>query len=103
MPPVDFTQYNSVFSAGGIAVSWTPQNGSGVQTIQAMPVPPGMPEELMGGQGTAVLRLWVDFQALSPAPAEGDVFSVSGVSYVLGRVEAETELTGGAVLKLRKQ
>jgi hypothetical protein len=99
MPPVDFTQYNSVFTEGGISVSWAPQDGSGAQTIQAVPLPPAIPDEIMAGP----TRLWVDFESLSPAPTAGDVITISAVSYVIARVETETELTGGAVLKLRKQ
>jgi len=99
MPTVDFTRYNSAFTEGGISVSWAPQDGSGVQKIQAIPVPPAIPDELMTGP----TRLWVDFQSLSPAPAAGDVITISAVNYVIARIETETELTGAAVLKLRRQ
>jgi len=99
MPSVDFTQYNSVFTDGGISVEWTPQDGSGSQTIQAIPLPPAMPDEVM----MFPTRLWVDFESLSPSPLAGDVITISPVTYVIARVETETELTGGAVLKLRKQ
>jgi hypothetical protein len=101
---VDFTQYNAVFlEGGGISATFIPQDGSGAQQIQAIVMPPGMAEEVMGGAGTAVLRLWVDFQSLAPQPAEGDTFTVGAVTYVVARVEAEPLSTGGAVLKLRTQ
>ena len=78
---VDFTQYNAVFLEGGwISGTFIPQDGSGAQQIQAIVMPPGMAEEVMGGAGTAVLRLWVDFQSLTPPPAEGDTFTVGTVT-----------------------
>jgi hypothetical protein len=99
---LNFAQYNSVFtSQGGIPVTFTPQDGSDAQTIQAIVMPPALAEEIMGGLRTAVLRLWVDFQLLSPLPQEGDQFTVGGRTYVLGKPEAEPESTGGAILKLR--
>ena len=99
---LNFAQYNSLFaSLGGITVTFTPQDHSGAQTIQAIVMPPALAEELMGGAGTAVLRLWVDFQAISPRPLQGDQIMVAGRTYALGKVEAESEATGGAVLKLR--
>ena len=101
MPTVDFTQFNSIFAAGGISVTFTPQNGSGAQTINAIIMPPALQEELMGGTGTAVLRLWVDFKSLSPSPQEGDTFTVGPATYVAASVDAESQATGGAVLKLR--
>jgi hypothetical protein len=102
-PSVDFTQFNSIFVAGGISVSFAPQDASGAQTINAVIMPPGLQEELMGGAGSAVLRLWVDFKSLSPRPQKGDQFTVGTTTYVVANVDAESEATGGAVLKLRTQ
>jgi hypothetical protein len=102
-PPVDFAQFNYIFSGGGISVTFTPQDGSGAQTIDAIIMPPGMQEEIMGGTGTAALRLWVDLKSLSPQPQGGDQFTVGPTTYVVTSPDAEPVSTGGAVLKLRKQ
>ena len=103
-PALNFPQYNQVFlELGGISVTFTPQDSSGPQQLQGIIMPPALAEEIMAGAGSAVLRLWVDFQAISPQPQEGDLFTVGGVTYVVAKPEAEPVSTGGAVLKLRTQ
>jgi hypothetical protein len=97
-----FSQYNHIFTdTGGASVTFVPQDGSGQQTIRAIIVPPAVHEDVMGGAGTAALRLWVDFASITPQPREGDLMIVGPATYVVAVVEAEPVSTGGAVLKLR--
>jgi hypothetical protein len=101
-PLVDFAALNYIFAdTGGTSVAFVPQDGSGQQTIQAIIMPPAMHEDVMGGAGTAALRLWVDFASISPQPREGDLMIVGPGTYVVAVVEAEPQSTGAAVLKLR--
>jgi len=50
-------------------------------------------------QGTAVVRLFVRFAAITPAPQRGDQVAINGNAYVVGEVDVDPQ--GGAVLKLR--
>lgn len=98
------TKLNAAVSAElGLPATFTPQDGSGAKTIYVNTVRPAMLEDVLPGHGTAVLRLWVNFAAISPSPQHGDTitFPVGGQVYVIQEVEAEDDPTGGAVLKLR--
>ena len=85
----------------GIPAIFTPQDGSGNQTITGIIQEPGMFEDNTPGgiPGAAVVRLFVRFAAITPAPQHGDSVTVNGSTYVVGEIEADTQ--GGAVLKLR--
>src|SRR5271157_4487907 len=85
----------------GIPVTFTPQDGSGTQQITGIIQNPAMAEDYVPGsvQGTAVVRLFVRFSAITPPPQHGDTITINGIVYDLVEVEADRE--GGAVLKLR--
>jgi len=99
----------AVSAAFSVPATFTPQDGAGgwlaPQTISVNIVRPAMLEDLPPGfgQGTAVLRVWVNFETISPSPQHGDqiTFPVGGSVYTVQEVESEADLTGGAVLKLR--
>ncbi len=106
----DMAKLNAAVTAAfGIPATFTPQDGNGgwlaPQTISVNPVRPAMLEDFPPGfgQGTAVLRLWVNFTTISPSPQHGDqiTFPVGGSVYTVQEIEAEADPTGGAVLKLR--
>ena len=85
----------------GIAVTFTPQDGSGAQQITGIIQNPTMAEDYVPGsvQGTAVVRLFVRFAGIDPAPRMGDTITVNGTTYNVQEVAVDTQ--GGAVLKLR--
>jgi len=85
----------------GIPATFTPQDGSGAQPISGIIQNPAMAEDYVPGsvQGTAVVRLFVRFAALTPAPQRGDGITINGVVYNV--VEVDVDPQGGAVLKLR--
>ena len=85
----------------GTPATFTPQYGSGTQQITGIIQNPAMAEDYVPGsvQGTAVVRLFVRFSAITPPPQHGDGITINGIVYDLVEVEADRE--GGAVLKLR--
>lgn len=85
----------------GIPVTFTPQDGSGAQSITGIIQNPAMAEDYVPGsvQGTAVVRLFVRFAAITPAPQRGDQVAINGNAYAVGEVDVDPQ--GGAVLKLR--
>ena len=85
----------------GTPATFTPQDGSGAQQITGIIQNPAMAEDYVPGsvQGTAVVRLFVRFSAITPPPQHGDGITINGIVYDLVEVEADRE--GGAVLKLR--
>ena len=91
----------AVLAAFGIPVTFTPQDNSGAQQITGIIQAPAMGEDRLPGSilGAAVVRLFVHFVAIAPAPQHGDTIAINGVAYALVEVEADTQ--GGAVLKLR--
>jgi hypothetical protein len=85
----------------GTPATFTPQDGSGAQQITGIIQNPAMAEDYVPGsvQGTAVVRLFVRFSAITPPPQHGDGITINGVAYDLQEVAVDTQ--GGAVLKLR--
>jgi len=91
----------ALLAAFGIPVTFTPKDGSGPQQITGIIQEPAMGEDTLPGSslGTAVIRLFVLFTAMSPSPGHGDAITINGVAYVLADLDVDTR--GGAVLKLR--
>lgn len=86
---------------GGVDAVLLPQGG-GSHTFSGIPTRPGMtdgsPPDF--GPGAASLFLWVDFENLSPTPAQGDQVQYNGNTYVIANIDAEVT-GGGAILKMR--
>ena len=91
----------AVLAAFGIPVTFTPQDGSGAQQTTGIIQAPAMGEDSLPGSnlGAAVVRLFVQFTAIAPAPRHGDAITINGVAYAVVEVDVDTQ--GGAVLKLR--
>ena len=91
----------AVLAAFGIPVTFTPQDGSGAQQIAGIIQAPAMGEDRLPGSilGAAVVRLFVHFTAVTPAPQHGDAITINGIVYAVAAVDVDTQ--GGAVLKLR--
>jgi hypothetical protein len=91
----------TVMAAFGIPATFTPQDGSGSQQITGIIQAPAMGEDSLPGgvRGTAVVRLFVQFNSITPAPRHGDAIAINGMAYALVDMEVDTQ--GGAVLKLR--
>jgi len=85
----------------GIPATFTPQDGSGAQQITGIIQAPAMGEDRLPGSisGAAVVRLFVQFASISPAPQHGDAISINGIAYSVVEVDVDTQ--GGAVLRLR--
>jgi hypothetical protein len=89
----------------GVPATFIPQNGSGgwlsPQAIAGIVMRPGLAEDYPPGfgPGTANLRFWVNFEAISPPPQHGDQIIFNGETYIVQEVEAD--IGGGAVLKVR--
>jgi hypothetical protein len=85
----------------GTAVTFTPQDGSGAQQLTGIIQRPAMGEDYIPGsvQGTSVVRLFVRFAGITPAPRHGDKITISAIVYDVVDVDVDAE--GGAVLKLR--
>jgi hypothetical protein len=85
----------------GIPVTFTPQDGSGAQQITGIIQAPAMGEDRLPGSisGAAVVRLFVQFAGLAPAPQHGDLITINGIAYAVVEVDVDTQ--GGAVLRLR--
>ncbi len=85
---------------GGVPATFTPQGGS-AQTITGLIQSPSMAEDFIpgGAQGVNVLRLFVQYSTITPAPKRGDGVVINTTSYVIGEVDVDTQ--GSGVLKLR--
>ena len=85
----------------GTPVTFTPQDGSGAQQVTGIIQTPALAEDYVPGsiQGTAVVRLFVQFASINPPPRHGDTVMISGIVYDVQEVDVDTQ--GGAVLKLR--
>jgi hypothetical protein len=89
----------------GVPATFIPQDGSGgwlsSQVIAGIVMRPALAEDYPPGfgPGTANLRLWVNFETISPPPQHGDQIVFNGETYIVQEVEAD--IGGGAVLKLR--
>lgn len=88
-------------AADGIPVTFTPQDGSGAQTIDGIIKKPPLEEEYLPGsaKGAAIVRLFVRFTEITPNPQKGDLIAINGRTYAIGDVNVDP--AGGAVLKLR--
>jgi len=86
----------------GIQATWQPQQGGDPVIVTGVFQKPGLPELAIPGstQGVAVVRFWMDFDSLDPAPALGDTITINGVSYYVSDLDVDIE--GGAVVKLRR-
>ena len=95
------TMDSACLSTFGTPATFTPQDGSGAQQITGIIQTPAMAEDYVPGslQGTAVVRLFIRFAVIAPAPQHGDTVTINGVTYNVAEVEVDTQ--GGAVLKLR--
>jgi hypothetical protein len=91
----------AVLAAFGIPATFTPQNGSGAQQITGIIQAPAMGEDRLPGAilGPAVVRLFVPFASITPAPQHGDAITINGVAYAVVDLDVDTQ--GGTVLKLR--
>ena len=91
----------AVLAAFGIPATFTPQDGSGSQQIVGIIQAPAMGEDRLPGAvlGAAVVRLFVQFTTIIPAPRRGDAITINGVVYAVADLDVDTQ--GGAVLKLR--
>ena len=91
----------AVLAAFGIPATFIPQDGSGDQQITGIIKAPAMGEDRLPGAslGAAVVRLFVQFASIAPAPRHGDLITINGVVYAV--VELDVDTQGGAVLKLR--
>jgi hypothetical protein len=91
----------TVLAAFGIPATFTPQDGSGARQISGIIQAPAMGEDSLPGSilGAAVVRLFVQFAGIAPAPQHGDAITINGVAYVVADLDVDTQ--GGAVLKLR--
>jgi hypothetical protein len=87
--------------AFGTPATFTPQDGSAAQQITGIIQNPAMAEDYVPGsvQGTAAVRLFVRFAAITPPPRQGDTVTLNGIVYDVQEVAVDME--GGAVLKLR--
>ena len=89
----------------GVPATFTAQDGAGgwlaPQTIVGVIMRPAMLEDYPPGfgPGTANLRLWVNFETITPSPRHGDQIALSGAAYVVTDVEAD--IGGAAILKLK--
>ena len=91
----------TVLAAFGIPATFTPQDGSGAQQITGIIQAPAMAEDRLPGAilGVAVVRLFVQFTNITPAPQQGDAIAINGAAYAVVDVNVDTQ--GGAVLILR--
>jgi hypothetical protein len=91
----------AVLAAFGIPATFTPQDGSGAQQITGIIQAPAMGEDRLPGAvlGAAVVRLFVQFASIMPAPRHGDLITINGVVYAVVDLDVDTQ--GGAILKLR--
>jgi len=87
----------------GIPATFTPQDGSGAQQITGIIRTPAMGEDTIPGgvQGVSVIRFFVQFSKIAPAPQHGDTVTINGITYVVAEVDVDVH--GDAVLKLRME
>ena len=99
---LSFLDSSVVKTLGGVPATFTPQDGSGDQTINGLIKTPAMEEDFVPGslQGTSVVRFWVKITDITPAPQNGDVVTLNGVEYAV-QVPPDVDSQGGATLKLR--
>ncbi len=85
---------------GGVPATFTPQGGS-AQVINGLIQSPAMAEDYIPGgtQGVAVVRFFVRFSTISPAPHRGDAVTINGTNYVIQ--EVDVDVAGSGALKLR--
>ena len=86
----------------GVPAVLHPKAGGGDVNITGIIAPDAMAEDVLPGglQGTSVVRFFVRFADLSPAPAKGDRLTLNGIRYDI--FEVNVDVAGGAVLKLRQ-
>ena len=82
-----------------VPITFAPRDGSAPQRLSGIFANPAMGEDVVPGQGTAVVRLFVRFVDISPSPKCGDTITINGTAYDVLDVVVDTE--GGAILKLR--
>ena len=94
---------HAVLNAFPTPFQFSPQSGGGTQALTGTLVNPAIYEDQEPAStiGVSVIRLFVRFVDIIPAPQKGDLISIAGVSYDLFDVLAD--LAGGAVLKLRRK
>jgi hypothetical protein len=87
----------------GVPATFTPQDASGAQQITGIIRTPAMGEDTIPGsiQGVAVVRFFVRFSKITPAPQHGDTVTLNGITYVVA--EVDVDVNGDAVLHLRIQ
>ena len=87
----------------GVHATFTPQDGSGAQQITGIIRTPAMGEDTIPGsiQGVSVVRFFVQFSKITPAPHHGDTVTLNGITYVVAEVDVDVH--GDAVLKLRAE
>ncbi len=87
----------------GIPATFTPQDGSGAQAVTGIIKTPAMGEDTIPGgiTGVSVIRFFVQFSKITPAPQHGDTFTINGITYVVA--EVDVNIRGDAVLKLRAE
>jgi hypothetical protein len=92
---------SAVIDAFGMPATLQPQDGSAAVPIVGVIQTPAMPEEFSPGgvQGVSVVRFFVNYSDIQPAPQRGDTVTLNGVVYVIA--EAAVDTNGAAVLKLR--
>jgi hypothetical protein len=82
--------------------AWTPQDGSGVQSVvgirKATASPLDLPPAFGSGPGNIIL--WVNWNVLFPAPQRGDPVTYGGVRYTIGIAEPNQTGEGGGHIKL---
>src|SRR5690348_13970232 len=79
--------------ADGVVVLFTPQDGSGAQQIDGIIKEPALEEDTLS---PSVVRLFVRFTEISPAPQKGDVVSIGSQHYDVADIDVDP--AGGAVL-----
>ena len=104
-PALESNANAAMIATFGVPATFIPQDGSGgwldARPIVGIVMQPAMAEDYPPGfgPGTAVLRLWVNFETITPSPRHGDQIGFNGATYIVQEVEAS--IGGAAVLKLR--
>jgi hypothetical protein len=90
------------FGSDETTFTWTPQAGSGAQTVAGIRKTSASPLDLPPafGAGAGNIILWVNWNALSPAPQRGDLVTYGGVRYTIGIAEPNQTEEGGGHIKL---
>jgi hypothetical protein len=83
----------------GFPATLQPQGGLPAVSISGVIMNPAMGEDVAPTAGASVLRFFVNYSDVSPAPRMGDVVVISGFSYAI--TEPVVDTNGAAVLKLR--